>query len=260
RGGDLRLEPGEFLLERPAGLEHLLELAGELDDGHLEHAGGAGEHRLLGLDALERDIAGDGLDSADAGRDAALGDDAEQANVAGAAHVRPAAELTRAADVEDPDLVAVLLAEQRHRAAANRLVVGDQPGLDRSVLEDLAIDDLLDLANLLAGHRRVVAEVEARLLRIHQRALLLDMRAEHLAQRLVHQVRRRVVAHGAGARRAVHARMDGVADRDLAGDDFAVMSEDVGLDLLGVVDPEQRQAGTALGDLAAVADLAARFG
>ena len=53
------------------------------------------------------------------------------------------------------------------------------------------------------GHRLVVREVEARLLRVDQRALLLHVRAEHLAQRLVHEVGHRVVAHGAGAQHGV---------------------------------------------------------
>src|SRR5690606_16648849 len=69
-----------------------------------------------------------------------------------------------------------------------------------------------------------------------------------------------VVAHGAGARRGIHAGLHGVAHRDLAGDDLAVVAEDVRLDLLGVVHPEERQAGGPLRDLAAVADLAARLG
>ena len=45
----------------------------------------------------------------------------------------------------------------------------------------------------------VVAEVEAQPVGSHQAAGLLDVRAEHLAQRGVQQVGAGVVAHGAGA-------------------------------------------------------------
>jgi hypothetical protein len=95
---------------------------------------------------------------------------------------------------------------------------------------------------------------------VDQRALLLDVRAEHLAQRLVHQVRGRVVAHRAPARLVVDVRRDRVADAQLAGPDLAQMPDDVRLDLLRVLDREQRQAHAGLGELAAVADLAARLG
>ena len=83
------------------------------------------------------------------------------------------------------------------------------------------------------------------------------MRTEHLAQRLVHQVRRRVVAHRPRARRVIDGRCDGIADLELAGLHRADVAEDIGLDLLRVVDGEQREARTALRELAAIADLAA---
>ena len=98
--------------------------------------------------------------------------------------------------------------------------------------QDLGVDDRLDLADLLVGHRRVVGEVEARALGVDQRALLLHVRAEHLAQRLVHQVRGAVVAHGpARAARRRPSRVERVADLDRAFDDAAVVAEHVGLDL-----------------------------
>ena len=107
------------------------------------------------------------------------------------------------------------------------------------------------------GHRRVVAEVEARLVLVDQRALLLHVGAEHLAQRLVHEVRRRVVAHGARALVEVDLGGDRVAHAQLAGLHHAVVAEGLGLDLLRVLHLEEREARAALGELAAVAHLAA---
>ena len=95
------------------------------------------------------------------------------------------------------------------------------------------------------------------LLCVDQRALLLHVRAEHLAQRLVHEVGDRVVAHGARAQRRVDARLDLVADLQRAGLQRALVAVDVGLDLLRVGHLE----GAAGADqLAAVADLAAGLG
>ena len=54
----------------------------------------------------------------------------------------------------------------------------------------------------VVGHRRVVGEVEARLVGVDQRALLLHVLAQHLAQRLVHQVRRRCGCAWSRARRS----------------------------------------------------------
>ena len=108
----------------------------------------------------------------------------------------------------------------------------------------------------VVGQRRVVREVEARLVGIDQRALLLHVRAQHFAQRLVHQVRGRVVAHGAACAHAASTfGRHRVADLQRAGLQHAVMAEHVGLDFLRVVDLED--AAAPIAQLAAVADLAA---
>ena len=60
-------------------------------------------------------------------------------------------------------LVAVLLAEQHHRAGPRRHGDGHH-AFAGGVGEDLGVDDGLDLRDLRFGHRRVVREVEARAL------------------------------------------------------------------------------------------------
>ena len=59
-------------------------------------------------------------------------------------------------------------------------------------------------------------KIEARALIVHQRTLLLHVRAEHVAQRLVHQVRRGVIKH----RRPAQADVD-LRHHALAGAQFA---------------------------------------
>ena len=73
-------------------------------------------------------------------------DDGEEADVAGGADVRAAAQLqAEARDRHDAHLVAVLLAEQRHRAGRDRLLRVLHLGLHRRVPQDLLVDDALDL-------------------------------------------------------------------------------------------------------------------
>ena len=73
---------------------------------------------LVGVGADQR------LDAAHAGADRRLAEELDQAELAGALRVGAAAELARpVADRDDADLVAVLLAEQRHRADVARLLL-----------------------------------------------------------------------------------------------------------------------------------------
>ena len=111
----------------------------------------------------------------------------------------------------DADAIAVLLAEERHRAGRHRLLRRSHLGLHRRVAVDLLVDDPLDPVELLARDRREVLEVEAQAIGRDQRARLLHVRAEHLAQRRVQQVRRGVVAPRRVARLVVDRRGDDVA-------------------------------------------------
>src|SRR4051812_23813853 len=258
-GGELELEARQLLLEGSLLFEHAYERL-------LRHAGAGLRAQLarhvaelvqLRVHHRERGEAGGRLDAPDAGRDAALRIDFEHADIAGAGDVRPSAELAGGADIEDSHLIAVFLAEQHHGAGALRLLDRHHLRASRRVLEDLRVDASLDLADLRLGHRLVVREVEARLVRVDQRAALLHVRPEHFAQRLVHQVRHRMVAHGALAQRRIDARVDAIADLERAALEGAVMAEDVGLDLLRVVHGESARRPD---QLAAVADLPAGLG
>ena len=120
------------------------------------------------------------------------------ADVAGTVGVDAAAQLDReiAAHAQHAHVVAVLLAEQRHGA----LLLGGLDvgffGLDRGVLANLGVDDVFQRLDLLGLDGFEVAEVEAQTLTVDQRAFLLNVIAQHLAQRGVQQVRGRVVQRG----------------------------------------------------------------
>ena len=87
---------------------------------------------------------------------------------------------------------------------------------DRRVAADLLVDDPLDAIELVARDRLEVHEVEPQAIGRDERSGLLHVRAEHLAQRRVQQVRRRVVAARRVADVGVDLRGDDVADAQRA--------------------------------------------
>ena len=184
--------------------------------------------------------------------------DLEEADVAGARDVRAAAQLARRADVEHAHFVAVLLAEQHHRAGLLRLVDRHHARLRRGVVEHLGVDDLLDAADLARRSSARCARSRSASCRGRPaspsaaRAAPSTSRSA-LCIRCVAEWLRIVRA----ARRVVDLRGHRVADPQLAGLHLALVPEHVGLHLLRVGDGEQRQARAALGEFAAVADLAA---
>ena len=97
--------------------------------GRPDEARGIGEQLLVALQQARREFAPvtasmrRRLEPIDA-----LADDLDQADVAGGAHVRAAAQLDRAAGLEHADDVAVLVAEEGDRAHRLGLVLG---GLER---------------------------------------------------------------------------------------------------------------------------------
>ena len=132
---------------------------------------------------FQRLEAADRLEPAHARRHAALRDDREQADVAGGADVRAAAQLdAEARHRHHADALAVLLAEQRHGSAGDRLLRLFHVGLHWCVSQHLLVDDLFDRENLLACQRREVNEIESQTIGSHERPRLLDVTAQHLPQ------------------------------------------------------------------------------
>ena len=128
-------------------------------------------------------LAGEGLDPAHAGRDGRFGNNLDQANVAGARHMRAAAQLDR--KIPQPQHahpLAVFLAEQRHgtgllgRGEVHFLIVC------RLIGTHLGVDHILDGAQFPVGQGFAMGEVEPQALGIDQRTFLCDMIAQHPAQ------------------------------------------------------------------------------
>src|SRR5208337_4070100 len=92
--------------------QQLGDVIGKLVFGSMNDFGNAAQGAGGFLELAQRAFAGDGLDAADTGGDAALIDDLAEADVAGAPDVRAAAEfLAEAGYLDHAHLLAVLLAE-----------------------------------------------------------------------------------------------------------------------------------------------------
>ena len=123
-----------------------------------------------------------------------------ETDVAGGAHVGAAAQLDRVADLEDPDDVAVLVAEEGDRAERRRL----RPSSSRTPeparwRAPRCWRSVRSRAISRVGDGVVVAEVESQPVGRDERAGLLDVLAQHLAQRVVQHVGAGVIATNRGA-------------------------------------------------------------
>ncbi len=90
-----------------------------------------------------------------------------------------------------------------------------------------------------------MGEIEAQPVRGDERALLRDMIAENLAQRLVQKMRRRMIGPYRAAAGMIDVEFDRQADRDEAALDDAIMDEKIAELLLRIGHAEAR--GSARG-------------
>ncbi|RIH82053.1 hypothetical protein Mrose_03477 [Calidithermus roseus] len=202
--GELEPESLDLLL---AGLKFVLELAHPLGQPLGAHPQLARE----GSQALEllphvahRATAREGLDASHARRHRLVGADDEHPDLAGAPHVAAAAQLLAAdtldaLDAHDAHHLAVLLAEEGHRAFLAgflEALVGVAHG---EVGLDPAVDQHLDAREVFGVDGLELAEVEAQSVRADVAALLLHVGAQHRPQRRVQQVGGGVVFLGVAA-------------------------------------------------------------
>ena len=116
---------------------------------------------------------GDGLDTANACGNAALADDADHTQPPGAAGVATTTELNALAELYNADVVAVLLTEQCYGTQFAGFIYGDVTiFLERDILADAFVDDVLYLAQLLGCDLLEVREVETQSVGSYERAFL----------------------------------------------------------------------------------------
>ena len=250
--GDLLAAHGlDLLRKRLVALEHFLY---GLQHLRVVEVFADVAHRILGgVDDLLGLFARDGFDAAHAGRNGALGQYLEEPDVTRSAGVRTAAELDRRTEAHHAHLVAVLLAEEHHGTAFLGLLLGGLAVLlQRIVGADGAVDEHLDLAQLGGSHLLEMRKVEAQDLGRHHRTLLLYVRSQHLAQRLVHEVRRGMVVGRGLAFGSVH---DG---RELGRRVFGKLLDDMDNQSVFLFGSHDGDALVGILDIADVTDLTAR--
>src|SRR5438445_5795064 len=169
--------------------------------------------------------------------------------------VCPATQLARVlANRDDAHLVAVLLVEHHDRTHLARLLHGHDLPPHRQVVHAAIVDDAGHLSNLLAVNRARIVEVEAQLVGTDVRALLARALAEHVLQRAVQEVGRRVMSSRAIATRRIHLGTGEFADVDLALGDSAIVEDVVRAVEARVFDHEHAARGA---NPPRIADLAA---
>ena len=156
----------------------------------------------------------------------------------------------------DTHNVVVLFAEQRHRTGFLRFLERHLYVGCFEIVPDFFVDLALDRVDLFLPDRFEMGEVEAGALRRDQRAFLLHVITEHIAQRRVHQVRCRVIALDGFAQVVVDLCMHAVAFAQLARIDDADVQEGLAL-FLRVLHEKHRIVAE---QPASIADLAARLG
>ena len=196
--------------------------------GGAEQLGGVGDHPLVALQQGDAGFAGDRLDAAQVGADRALADDLDRADVAVARTCVPPhssidgpASRTR---TMSPYLSPKNAIAPISSASALRRLERPHAGVG----ERLRVGHPLDLGRSARRHRLVVGEVEAQAVGGDERAGLLDVVAEHLAQGAVQQVGGGVVAPRRVAPLDVDGRRGDLARRDRAVDDAADVAAQVG--------------------------------
>ena len=261
--GDLAAQRGDLGLLRPVLVQTLAQALGDVAHRDPEGRRHLGQRALLGPDELDGLEAGDGLETPDVRADRRLGHDLERTDVTEPAlHVGAAAELDRVrTGLQHPHGVAVLVAEERDGTQLHRLVLRHLLVRHRGVGQDLAVGEILDRDDLVGRQAFEVAEVESQTIGTDPRTLLLDVRAEHTAQRPVEDVGGGVVAPDGvapiGIDRGGDDRARGEAGEVgcVAGGDDVTHQPGQGV---GGVDDVER--GAVPRDRPGVTDLAAGFG
>src|SRR5581483_9304563 len=206
-------------------------------------------------DEAVRRLAHHQVDAAQPLPDARLGDDHRGAHISAVRDVRAPAELTRpVAEAHDADDVSVLLFEEVHRTIRDGLAIRLLSLVERQRLADLLHHALVDTRDLLRRHSAVERDVERRVVGADPGALLHDVLAESLAQRLVQQVGRRVMARDRAAPLRVHRRGRLLSGADRAPIDRADVRDHALGGTLRVLDAD---AASRERDHPGVADLAA---
>ena len=146
-------------------------------------------HVFYLIDSLFASLTSESLDAAHTGSHAALRDDLEEADVAGALYVDATAELATRSKAYHTHLVAVFLTEESYCSQFFGFCQWHVAVLLQwDVLTNHVVDDTLHLTQLLGSDLLEVGEIETQCVGVDIRSLLLHMITEHLLEGIVEQV------------------------------------------------------------------------
>ena len=256
---------------RSAGLEPALRLAelvlqgrdaiGGVFEASCADRGRGGFERVrafpqVGVGASARQ----GFDAAHPGADTALAGDDEPADLPGGAAVGPAAQFEAVVlDADRAHGLPVLLVEEGVGPARDGVRHRHERDGDGPIVADDAADLVLDGPQLVGREAAFQWEVEAQVVRRHERAGLARAVTDDVPQGSVEQVRPGVVTHRVGATIRVHLRGHGLP-QPKATVERAAMDDQSAERPLRVGHGEQVAAATGFAQDTEVADLAAAFG
>ena len=261
----LGLAHGRLALEFLQRLPQRLHLAGlllqtlqqRLRRG-LEELGRPVQQPAAAAHVLHGDLSGGGLDAAHTGSHTALALDAEGAGLGGVVQMGAAAQLHgEVTHGHHPHGLTIFFAKGSHRAPGLSLGDGQFFGGNEQPGQNSVVDHILHLVQLLGRDALEVGEVEAQAIRLHQRASLMHMVAQHLHQRRIQQMGGAVGAADSGAAVGVDGCRHTVAHGHAAAEQLAVVHELAALVLLHIADHELHAVA---GDHAVVGHLTAHFG
>ena len=133
--------------------------------------------------------------------------------MARALHVDTTAELSRRTEAHHANLVTIFLTEERHGTELLGFLDRRVAMLvEREVLADHLVDDVLHLTELLSRHFLEIVEVEAQDLVVDIRTALLCLLTEHLLQCIVEEVRSCMVASRALTLLYIHLSVEVSSD------------------------------------------------
>ena len=135
-------------------------------------------------------------------------------------------------------MIAILLAKEGARARCDRILNIHDTRRDGRIGEHGAIGDIFDAAQLLGRNGLGMREVEAQTIRRDERALLRDMIAEHLPQRLMQQMGGGMIGAQRAAARMIDTQFERETSVELAFFDRALMDIELAKLFLRIGDAE----------------------
>src|SRR4051794_33780538 len=157
-----RAQPLQLALGVPEAGHHGGDALGQLLARRLELLAELADQRALAGQETERVDADQRLDPAHAGPDGGLAEHLDQAELAGPGHVGAAAQFAGViADLDHPDPVTVLLAEQRQRAHLARFLLRGVERLHIQVVDQDLVHLVLGIPQDRQRHRALGGEVES---------------------------------------------------------------------------------------------------